>query len=358
MNIDYETLKNNTLSIDCVLLEKCNLNCLHCFQNHTQKEISIDYLKSLPNKLNLLISALLKKHPNTKILKLSIRGGELFQDSISDEFINTYKDIILSQYSTHKIKIQCHVMSNGIYNNIERVINFLKDINSKITLSYDSFGRFTSKKQRSLFINNFNELKNNNLIENIAITLTKPAIKNYVEDPKQLKVFENINLDINNYVPTKNKDFLLPTDEDIFIFFKTLLDNDIFNCIYLQSLLENTLDSNKKITKACNCKNTVIFYENKLHYSCNIYIPSLDLIQFYGKDFKHIKEEDAVEYITKKGMTKRNCFLCEHYNNCSMYCWMQLCHEDYVLQECPHRKIRQYIKNNPDIIKRYLQWKK
>lgn len=346
------------IAVDCVLFEKCNLNCSHCFQNHINKSIDVNYIKKLPLLIMSIIDEeIAKKNPD--LVMFSLRGGELFQDSINDDIINEYINMILEVKNKFKNKyplkdFSIHLMSNGIYSNVDRVINLLKTVGGKITLSYDQVGRYTNEKQLITFFNNYKKLYDNNLIKNIAITLTKESIEAYINDVTILKKFDNSEIDFNYYIPTMKKSSL-PSDDDLFNFYKFLLDNEFYNCIYIRNILENHLNNNK-ISISCNCSNTTVIYDGKAYRTCNIYVPSLNLTDFYGDEYKNVNENNGVKIITNKGLQKRKCFLCPYFGNCTYYCWMMLCYKDYQMQECPHSRMHQYINNNPLIMERYKKW--
>lgn len=353
--------KNSTIALDCVLFEKCNLNCKHCFQNHIDNKIDLDYIKTLSNKLYTVLEKELTEKPYLKFIKFSMRGGELFQDNIKDEIINEYENIILNlkyllSINFPNIKLTSHIMSNGIYKKIDRVITFLKNTDSKITLSYDEYGRYTNEKQKALFFKNYNIFVKNKLLVNIAITLTKPNMEAIITNKTLLKFNKNIDFDINYYIPTINKNILLPQDDDLYTFFKYLLDNNIFNFTYLKTILNNIIDNKNKVTKYCNCRNTIIFYKNQAHKSCNIYIPELNLQNFYNDKINQLNKNNGVSLITNIGLNKRKCLTCDLYNICTQDCWMYISYKDTLGNNCFHKRIHDYITKNKNIIDSYIKW--
>ena len=236
------------IAFDCVLFENCNLNCSHCFQCHTDNMIDIEYIKNLDTIVYpYLIEEIEKKNP--KVVLFSIRGGEIFQDKISDEIIGYYKKFILGvkdrfvkDYPNKEIRF--HIMSNGVYNKVDRVIKLLEEVDGKITLSYDAFGRFPSQIQYEMFLRSYKLLLEKNLIKNIAITLTKQSIEYYIKNKDKLKIFSDSEIDFNYYVPTM-RESELPSDIDLFNFYKYLIDNKIYNCVYIKNILDNIIYKTK-----------------------------------------------------------------------------------------------------------------
>lgn len=344
-------------AIDCVLFDMCNLNCKHCFQQHNVFKFNKDKIDEFVYHIDKTIGDDIKTKSISTVL-LSLRGGELFQDGLGDDVFSLYKQMIeninfLCKTKYPLLNIKYHFMTNGIYNKIDRVVDFIQSVNGVMTLSYDPIGRFKTDKQLELFYRNYEILKEKKLIKNIAITLTKDSIIEYIKNKNLLKQFYQTDIDINYYIPTMNG-FDLPSDDDIFDFYKFLLDNNIFNVLYVQNIL-NSYIYGTPIGPICLCDNTTIIYNNKSYRSCNVYIPNYKLSDFY--DDTNIKDLDAVESIKKQGLKKRNCIMCEYYKNCSYYCWMMLCYRKFKMSECPHKRIYKYIENNSKIIENFKIWK-
>ena len=43
--------QNERFGFDCLLFEKCNLNCDFCLESHNNHSIDYDWIHTLPNKL-------------------------------------------------------------------------------------------------------------------------------------------------------------------------------------------------------------------------------------------------------------------------------------------------------------------
>lgn len=332
---------NTKYALDIVLFSDCNLNCLHCFQTHIKNDIDKQYLNNLPQIIHEHLLEKLKTTPNINEITLSLRGGEIFQDRFSEnqleQYLNIFKFVIhnIHKYYPH-IKFNLHCMSNGIFTKTNRIIDFLKHNNISISLSYDGYGRFNTNTL-SKFKENCLELKP--FIKDISITLTKPSVEQYLSSD-ELLFFTNYNLllDFNYYIPTKNANDLIISDEILYTFYNYLLEKHIFNCKYLIDLFESLL-TNKKIYPSCNCQNTEVLVNGKYYTNCTLN-SSLSNIQ-----------------IKNKALTKRQCLFCENYNNCYGYCWLSILHDKYIISECPHKKLLTQIKTNPIYINNYLKWK-
>lgn len=356
--------QNDILNIDVILFKHCNMNCLHCFQAHPFFDINLDYIKQVPENLWTKIDIELKKHTTYHGIKLSVRGGEIFQDIISNEIFIQYKRIFT--YIKTKLKenypnfyFLSEIISNGMFTKIDRVIDLLTELKTKISLSYDSWGRFHTEKQKEIYNTTYSKLLAKNLIELITITLTKHTINTSLLTNDLLKFNkDNVGIDFNYYIPLNDTDKNSATDTDLFNFFKYLVDNRIFKNSYITDIIKNILDPKYKINTHCNCKNIITFYNNTIYRACHVDEHEEDLFSFYGKETINIKNKNAVKIITDLGINKRGCKMCENYNNCSGYCWMTLAHKYFTIQDCPHKKIKKYINKNKKVLIDYIEWNK
>lgn len=336
------------LSFDCVLTESCNLRCDHCFQHHVLKNIpTLDSLNELKTILKETIEEESKCKDLTQV-DLSFRGGEIFQDIIHDEVIEGYKDLILYVNNlVPNLDFNVDFVSNGIFKKHERILDLLESTNGRLSLSYDPVGRFKAERQLDLFQNSLNYFSKKKKIYSIYITLTKESIDAYMSDKSLLDRFDGLIIDVSYFIP--NTISHSASDDDLFMFFKYLLDNRYFNVSYISDMIRNIKGELPKIPRCCNCANTIVVYQGKKHYDCNILIPNLKKEDFYD-DISKLTDRNGVKLLTEQGINKRGCLLCNHFNSCPMYCWMTFNNKDYKMLDCPHKRIFEYIKNNIDSI--------
>lgn len=350
-----------TQNIDVILFKNCNMNCLHCFQAR-ENDISLEYIKTVPQTLYKLIREEIELKPYITNIRLSIRGGELFQDSLNDEFLDAYKrvcifikDKLLEEYN---ITTSIEFISNGIFTKIERVKNLLIDTKGELGLSYDIWGRYHTKNQLNTFFKAYESFVEDNLLNFITITLTKPSIMEYIKTNALLKFTkDNIKINYNYYLPIRNNNENLATDDDLFLFFKYLVDNSIFTCTYINEFLNNLLDQTRNVSRHCNCKNIISFYNNKIYRACHVDEHEEHLYSFYGKDTENINKKDAIKLTEEKGLLKRGCIFCDNFLHCEQYCWMVLVHKDYIISQCPHKRIKEYVLQNKHILDNFIKWK-
>lgn len=355
--MESNSLLNNRFGFDCLLFEKCNLNCKFCLESHKNNKIDINYILSLPEKLAERFKKEYIKYPNTKLITIRIWGGELFFDNLSDDLFTTYSDlienfnIIFKKYFPN-IELQFSWVSNGVFTKKDRVENLLKTTNSKIGFSYDPVDRFSNKKQEDLMIKNAIYFNNINLVNEISITLTKPNIYAFIENKSNINKLTSIKtFDINYYIPNPNWESLLPTDDDLYSFFKWVLDNKLFNIMDIRKILDSIISPKFKHESTCNCDKHLSACKDCITYNCVKSSSIFDNKLFYGE--KTITEDNVAKIKKDLGINKRGCIFCEYYTICPKCCWTSILFKHIKLTNCPLKRIYEYINNNKTILEIY-----
>jgi sulfatase maturation enzyme AslB (radical SAM superfamily) len=340
----------DSYEISLSLFDKCNLNCDFCFQNKHNK-IDINDINDLPKKL---IPFILKEIERTysKIIIFRLWGGEIFSDDIDNDvflvYENLYKNIIES-LNTHlpNIKIKFVCTSNGIFENHDRVNNFLKKINSTLALSYDPIGRFKTRKHINMFLNTYRYFKDD--LECMAITLTKPTIYKLIEGDQIFNSFPStLCIDMNYYVANQGWEKELPNDDDLFNFYKWAIDNNKFNIV--SKLLKGfILDDENMVENSCMCKNFTLYINGEYMNDCVKIMSIYPGTDFYGKYHDNITWENSCEIRATLGFIKRGCFSCNYQHLCSGMCWCSLIFKGYDIGECPIQRLYDYIKNDDQL---------
>lgn len=350
--------QDNRFGFDCLLFEKCNLNCKFCLESHKNSNINLDWIHSLPSKLYERFKS--ENLHNIKCVSFRLWGGELFYDILPDSLFEEYKKLIKNIITEfHKdnedLILDFSWVSNGIYKNTDRIIKLLKETNSKIGFSYDPIGRYQSEKQEELFFNNVKKFHDLGLINEISITLTKPNIYAYISNKSKIKDLDYCKkIDINYYIPNINWKELLPNDDDLFLFFKWCVDNSLFSVLDVSKIIKTVIYPNIKTEKICNCDRHISACKNCLTFNCvtsSTIFPNSD---FYGD--KEITEKNVAKIKKQLGLLKRGCMFCEYSNNCPQGCHTSILFKNYQISECPYKRLYQYIKNNKEILDNYRDW--
>lgn len=347
--------------IACMMFENCNLRCKFCFEPHINKKIDLDYIMTIPNIIKENFSKEYEKHPTIQKVYLMMWGGEVFYDALPDSVFETYYKFVDSvndifQKNFPNVNVIFSWLSNGVFTNYERVEKIVNYSNGIINFSYDPVNRFATKKQKETMVNAAKYFSNNRG-DKISITLTKDSIKGFIENDKELIEFNNMgyNIDVNYYIANINWKELLPTDDEIFSFYKWALDNRLFNMKVLEKMLSYYTD--EKVSHYCDCK-----YCSQITYGewstdcakCSSILPSK---MFYHQFDDIITEDNSNEIKATMGLIKRGCLGCQYYNNCQKFCWIAVVFEGAKMGICPYVQSFKYIDENPKILEDFLRWR-
>lgn len=351
-------MQNERFGFDCLLFENCNLNCDFCLEAHNNNKIDYEWIHQMPN----LLVQRFKKENRKDVKKITFRywGGELFYDKLPNSLFDEYRQLITNINTIFKqefpnIELSHSWVSNGVYNNIERVIKLLKDTNSQISISYDPVGRYKLKSQEDLAINNAKLFNNNGLLNEFSITLTKLNIDAYINNKSRIKELQFCKkFDINYYIPNINWQILLPNDDDLFNFFKWVVDEQLFSIIDIARVLRTILYKSANVEKICNCEHHISACKNCLTYNCvtsSTVFPNTD---FYGE--REITEENVAKIKKNLGLLKRGCMFCNYADKCPKGCHTSILYKHYKITECPYKRLYQYIEQNPHILNNFEKW--
>lgn len=350
----------NSFGFDCLLFEKCNLHCKFCLESHANNTIDLNWIQSLPNRLCDRFLQETNTHPNIERISFRIWGGELFADSLKDFMFDEYENLVNNIKYKFKSavpdkKLSFAFVSNGVFNKVDRVESLLINTGSSLNLSYDSYGRFNKESQEDLMIDNAKNFHKAGLLDEISITLIKPSIIEYINNHSRLLELSFAKrIDINYYIPNVNWKTLLPSDDDLYDFFKWALDNKLYQVIDLHNMLRALSGKDKTCIKGCNCHNHISACKDCTTYNCvksSTILPNSD---FYGDAV--ITEENVSSLKRNKGMSKRGCLMCEHFSRCPGCCWTSVIFKHAQLQECPFARTIEYIKDNQSILESFNKW--
>ena len=361
------------IEIQCLLHTHCNLRCKFCFETKSggireNNKINVDYIRKLPRDIFDTIFPTMQKF-NIVYFNMNIMGGELFSDDIPDDifdeyynFASTMKEMIHNNYPDATIRFKC--LSNGVYKNLDRVIQFLDSFESKIILSYDPIDRFSCDQQKQIWKETFDYFKNKEKYKlTLSIVLTKKTILKYFDDPLFTTLGNMIYTDTNIYVPRLDYQEYLPSDDDLFNFYKWCIDHELFNISMVHNLFIAAIHNIN--TSSCGRKSDFIFGEDFLKkYNSDFVdkcteespIPKDEYYGYYSDEIKDVC--DCARYKRPIGLQKRGCFTCEHFKYCPKMCWTQILFQHYPIGECPFKRTIDLIQNNKDLGKRFDAWRK
>lgn len=324
-----------------ILFEYCNLSCLMCSQNHSDKtgmfqiRDKIEYVKKS-------IDGIRAKGKTSVII--NIMGGELFADQLPDSIFDDYSFLIESvrEYAQEiNFPTEIQISTNLVYDKVNRVKEFLDKTNIKISVSYDSTGRFN--------IDDFSKFKCNienfkTYINQIGSVMTLPTMKKLMSnnDTYFKYLYDNFSIVFDHYSPevfgyktienTFNGqltvDKLNPKDVDLRDFYKFMFDNWP-KCYPFSDLV-------KKGNNMMSCMSTVTVTPNSSITSCEKYEIDNEVkpIKIMFSNLNKMKDKWLDDY---------DCFSCVHYQRCTMGCFAVHLKSSRTQEVCWLKEVYDYI---------------
>jgi radical SAM protein with 4Fe4S-binding SPASM domain len=365
-NIDLRTKgfwDKDYIYITLYFFDKCNLNCDFCFQDKSVP-IDINRIKELPDKIIDKISPV-PINPILQYLKFTIMGGELFSDDIPDSMFDVYKEFcesIISKLRSHipNLIIGFTWMTNGVYTKHNRLQKFLYETNSntvqsRLGISYDAHNRFKTDYERTLCLKTIDHFRD--LTNMISMILTKQNINACISGEDTFLLDGNIetNIDMSFFMPNSvDCEYLMPDDDDLYNFFKWVADNNIFNIKKVNLILASICSNALPDSEMMDCAYYKLFnYANgEFHSICTLQ----NAIKYIlSKTTQNEKEIIEIEYDLINSY-KNECLLCKYNNLCTGRCWYNKLFNKTKSIECPIKRLYQYINDNPNITKSYIEW--
>ena len=308
----YELIDNKVIKhaeIVVIFFEKCNLECVFCSQNHNS-EVGMSEQQILSKTKSIV--DWIKNNNRSEYFKIHIMGGELFQDFlINNNYLMIYQkfiDTINKEINSDK-KIIFNFVTNLVFTCINPVLDFLQKNNLKVSISYDSNGRF-KKNDFQIFKNNVEYFKEH--IEMVSLVATKQNIKKLIEGDEYYDyLYKNFNCHWDSFLPSvKISEKLMPKESELLSFYKILIDKypKTLNAKYF-------LDSENKTNRmSCTRGNSfTMLHDNTIPKGCS------GSIFLKDGETKNLGSEEIVMNFFKK----YDCFSCEYFKNCSFTCFIQ-----------------------------------
>ena len=347
-------INKHSYEVSISLFETCNLNCKFCFERHNVPINKEAILKSA----SIITDGILQDLIDYNIQQLYLRywGGELFQDSIDDSLFECYikVDSLIKQIIKEKLpNIQVHTnwMSNGVWHNWERVKNLLIATDGKIGFSYDPIGRYFSEEQRNLVIENIEHFIDYYICT--AITLTKPNIYALINgDLGFNKIPRQLNLEYNPYIPNLNWEQELPSDLDVYNFYKWAVENKHWAFSSIREIVKSAFGIKSQVY--CSCRFAKQYSNGKLTSNCVLKSSKLNPSLFYGD--KEVNESNCTDVKNSIALSKRKCLMCEYLNVCGMYCGTSIIFKYYKITKCPIKSLILFVKNKPYLLEEVKNW--
>jgi hypothetical protein len=298
--LDLHNKRPTTGEIIVTLFEFCDLSCLFCNQDHNSI-LGVDTIVDKFEQIKLSIEKLIPKGKTE--FSIHVMGGEVFSDMLDDKVYDDYIKLVdkIRNYGIEKnIPISISFITNFIWTKTERVQQFIEKTNVDLMTSYDPSGRF-NKNTLEIFKNNVMNFKTH--IATVNIVLTKPSINKFLNNqiPFFDYLYENIETYFDYYGPEKNQHFLLPTDIELRDFMIYLVNN------WPKSMPVKDFFSKSK--QKMTCMDTYTVMPTGKWGGCG--------------HFENIEKIIPIKMVTEQAwIDNYNCFECEHFQRCSLGCFM------------------------------------
>ena len=319
------------------LFENCNMTCSFCPQDHDSLVgVSRDkIIGKIPRIVDWINS-----NKRSTYFKLHIMGGEVFQDSLIQQgYLDIYQkmmDTIRAQVDPSK-HLVFNFVTNLVFDETQKVMDFIASNNLMISTSYDSRGRF-NRSQLEVFKRNVEIFKQR--IEMVALVLTRQNIEAIINGDEYFDyIYQNFTCDFDSFLPSvAPSSTMMPKESDLLRFNKYLIDNypDCLNVEYFTSP-----EQNRKM--ACTRGNNyTILHDDSEPQGCS------GTVLLKDKTTKNLASEEIVINFFKK----YNCFQCPYYSKCPFTCFIK---NDYNKMErdvgdCVFKLTFEYVdekSNNP-----------
>ena len=238
----------------------CNNDCEFCYLKTTMfnKPPSIEDFNEICHNVVKWLDEYAKDIPEDVNIMFLIIGGELY--CLNDdyykclEYLVSESNRVLNQYNR---KIGSIALCSNLLlspDRLERMHQFYiycsNIATTDVNTSYDVYGRFRTEERCKLWFDNFSTIVNTwncNPRPEFEMVLTKPSITKYInnEDTWEVNYFKKtlefgykIDFCTKEYQPNSKANIsLVPSNEDLFNFFKKLID-DYWNKIPLIDLYD------------------------------------------------------------------------------------------------------------------------
>lgn len=319
------------------LFEYCNLRCAFCWQDHENK-VGIE---TVTEKL-VPIEKFLQSEKRDSVV-FNAMGGEVFAPEIFDSnLLQAYKELTLGIKNLglkYNKKVKINWVSNLVTNKYEQIEDLFAysksiDVEAILVTSYDPRGRFN--------INDFLQFKRSmeyfgDQIKCISMLLSAPNIEYLLKDkdPYFKFLYESGRyIYFDYYSPDESAEVQSPTDQELYNFFKFLIDN-YPNVDPVNSWIKN--DSNYM-----TCRTSKLVLNDGTMCQCGNLVQDEKVIKFYKTE---LQPNDNTK-IENNFLEKYNCASCEYLNRCGLGCFMS---HDYKfreeLDECVYKLTHRYIDN-------------
>jgi radical SAM protein with 4Fe4S-binding SPASM domain len=317
--------------------EKCNLSCLHCYNNVDGLDSGSLSFKTLKTFLERFTEYF--KDKDLKHVNVVLHGGE--PTLVGPDYLQNMM-ILLKEYLSifdTKYSIQTNLVKLD-----ENLLSFFKAYFESIGTSYSPYIRFVGKDEKYYqpWIDNLRKLKDENFMVHLVINLTKKYILNH--EPNELIEFlltnkiDSFHLEPTTYSGLAQKNWNdLYTDPTLYDEWKTnftklFINNKVYKTIHSSeiSLKAKTFLDSVFVgcsSRDCMLKTITLNADGTLGSCPNI--SKILPISNSSKPFSDfIDSEKRIDLIVKERSKRTECIDCKFYKYCNGGC----CQTEYCFE--------------------------
>lgn len=311
--------------------DHCNMRCVFCPQDHE------DRIGASREEILSKVAPIAKfiELNSSETFHLHLMGGELFQDEfIEQDFLSHYSEFMsrLNEQSETSKHLEFNFITNLVFDNIDKVVDFCEQHNLTMAVSYDPIGRFTAD-QFKLFKRNIEIIAP--YIRVISLTMTKQSMEKIIEGDEYFDyLYSRFPCDWDHLLPGDEKlKVMMPAESDLLTFYKLLTDK-YPNCINMKNFTD--MSSTSITTMPCSRGNSfTVFADNSVPKGCSgsVILKNASTNNLGGTNIIH------------NFMDKRNCFECEYYNRCTFSCFIHNDYKDLIrdIDGCVFYEVFKYV---------------
>jgi len=309
----------------------CNMRCSFCTQDHDSKVGASrdEILSKVPH-----ISRYVERNKSSEFL-LHLMGGELFQDDlINKNFLEYYSEFIeqLNNSCRSDATLQYNFITNLVFEEKEKIMEFLDKHSLDIAISYDPRARF-SAKQFEIFKKNVEYFKGR--IRMVSCVMTNQNMSAIIKGDSYFDyLYDNFDIHWDHMLVGDDKlHMMMPTEEETKNFYIHLVDN-YPKCQNMAQFFEKQ----KPLKMGCTRGNSfTLFADNSVPFGCS---GSVVMKSVNTKDNWSSK-------VVSNFLDENMCLSCEYFQRCHLTCFI---HNDYAKlvkdpQGCPYKQVFDYVES-------------
>lgn len=333
--IDSEALKSMIsfklpafAEIELTLFENCDVACSFC--DHNKKSVLGMTAEEINSKIPLVDKFVDALDNSTNRVHLHMVGGELLQDHIFSEredLLDAYEKVIKAfreKASEAGKEESVFIVTNLLTKQPHRVLDWLKKNSVKLIASYDPTGRPLGRR----YFQNVEIFRD--VIANFNMVATNTSLKKIISgDPKLDELYENFEIFVDDFLPDKKTQYLIPEDDLYLDFLKTV-----------KRKYPRLMPYGPVIDKVGT--SSVESLQFATYNKCTI-LPDNDVTNYlWGRhqssDFSTTVNKYDNSNMLYNFLSKNECFSCEHYVYCPLRCpvswsWKSKKESDYCVNK-------------------------